>query len=134
ISPEVQKEWMDTFGLKSIEDTYMPNIPKSINKIIGKDVSLTKGSLIKMAKHNRLSHINKIKPTLETPDFIIKQDQSNYIFAKDFNGEKFFTSVAGDRNGKWVIVSNAPKSLRGLNNKLNNGGRLIYGKLPSTSD
>ena len=58
----------------------------------------------------------------------VKQDDITFIFAKDFGEEKYFTSVAKDDNGEWIITSNAPKSENGLNNKIKNGGVEIYSK------
>ncbi|WP_094325497.1 hypothetical protein [Campylobacter avium] len=52
----------------------------------------------------------------------------SFIFARDFGEEKYFTSVAKDDKGEWVIVSNAPKSENGLNNKILKGGEEVYNK------
>ncbi len=52
-----------------------------------------------------------------------------FTFVKDFNDKKFFTSIARDTNGEWIITSNAPKSLNNVKNKLKQGGELLYNDL-----
>ncbi|EKB9601092.1 hypothetical protein OOV31_001341, partial [Campylobacter upsaliensis] len=86
----------------------------------------TKGSLIKLIKEKRLKYLDRIKPTLENPHSVILQNDGALIFARDYGEEKYFTSVARNDSGEWIIRSNAPKSKNGLNNKILNGGKEIY--------
>ncbi len=92
----------------------------------GEEIKLTKGSLIKLIKEKRLKYLDRIKPTLENPHSVILQNDGALIFARDYGEEKYFTSVARNDNGEWIIRSNAPKSKNGLNNKILNGGKEIY--------
>lgn len=42
---ELKDIWLKEFGLKDIEDNYIPNIPKEVKAYIGnKDMKLTQGS------------------------------------------------------------------------------------------
>ncbi|ELK0695749.1 hypothetical protein QJF06_001383, partial [Campylobacter upsaliensis] len=90
------------------------------------EIKLTKGSLIKLIKEKRLKYLDRIKPTLENPHSVILQNDGALIFARDYGEEKYFTSVARNDSGEWIIRSNAPKSKNGLNNKILNGGKEIY--------
>ncbi|EIA9993039.1 hypothetical protein K7474_001750, partial [Campylobacter upsaliensis] len=128
---ETQKAWLEAFNLKSLEEAYIPNfkaeVKEAINRVLGgEEIKLTKGSLIKLIKEKRLKYLDRIKPTLENPHSVILQNDGALIFARDYGEEKYFTSVARNDNGEWIIRSNAPKSKNGLNNKILNGGKEIY--------
>lgn len=56
------------------------------------------------------------------------QNDGALIFAKDFNDKKYFTSIARNDDGEWIIRSNAPKSENGLNNKIKNGGKELFNR------
>ncbi|EOA4383642.1 PBECR2 nuclease fold domain-containing protein, partial [Campylobacter upsaliensis] len=128
---ETQKAWLEAFNLKSLEEAYIPNfkaeVKEAINRVLGgEEIKLTKGSLIKLIKEKRLKYLDRIKPTLENPHSVILQNDGALIFARDYGEEKYFTSVARNDSGEWIIRSNAPKSKNGLNNKILNGGKEIY--------
>ncbi|EOD4833886.1 PBECR2 nuclease fold domain-containing protein [Campylobacter upsaliensis] len=128
---KAQKAWLEAFGLKSLEEAYIPNfkaeVKEAINRVLGgEEIKLTKGSLIKLIKEKRLKYLDRIKPTLENPHSVILQNDGALIFARDYGEEKYFTSVARNDSGEWIIRSNAPKSKNGLNNKILNGGKEIY--------
>ncbi|EOW2423229.1 PBECR2 nuclease fold domain-containing protein [Campylobacter upsaliensis] len=131
LTKETQKAWLEAFGLKSLEEAYIPNfkaeLKEAINRVLGdEEIKLTKGSLIKLIKEKRLKYLDRIKPTLENPHSVILQNDGALIFARDYGEEKYFTSVARNDSGEWIIRSNAPKSKNGLNNKILNGGKEIY--------
>ncbi|EQB0813976.1 LPD23 domain-containing protein, partial [Campylobacter upsaliensis] len=110
---------------------FIPNfkaeVKEAINRVLGgEEIKLTKGSLIKLIKEKRLKYLDRIKPTLENPHSVILQNDGALIFARDYGEEKYFTSVARNDSGEWIIRSNAPKSKNGLNNKILNGGKEIY--------
>ena len=133
IPQDLQVAWIKEFNLQSIDDTFVPSFKPEVKEALEKagiteDIKLTKGSLVKLVRENRFKYLDRIKPTLQEPDRIVKQDDITFIFAKDFGEEKYFTSVAKDDNGEWVITSNAPKSENGLNNKIAKGGEEIYNK------
>lgn len=123
--------WLKTFNLKSLDEAYIPSFTPEVKQALdsilqGEQIKLTSGSLLKLIKENRLKYLDRIKPTLEQPQRIILQNDGALIFARNFGEEKYFTSVARNDNGEWIIRSNAPKAENGLNNKISAGGKEIY--------
>ncbi|ECP8538573.1 hypothetical protein FU398_09265 [Campylobacter jejuni] len=126
LSKETQKEWLDTFSLKSLHESYIPNHNDEIKQALkGKEIKLTKGSLLKLVVRNRQKYIAYIKETLDNPDFILK-DKNELIFAKNFNQETYFTSIGKNYDTHFTIVSNAPKKQNTIKNKLDNGAKILY--------
>ncbi|EOI9935853.1 PBECR2 nuclease fold domain-containing protein, partial [Campylobacter upsaliensis] len=138
LTKETQKAWLEAFGLKSLEEAYIPNfkaeVKEAINRVLGdEEIKLTKGSFEKLLKRDREEFLPYIKDTLEKANVVIKQVDGALIFAKDYRNErlgKFFASVSRNDEGEWIITSNAPKNLNNLKNKLNEGGELLYSDLP----
>ena len=133
ITQELQEKWVKEFGLKSVDEEFVPSfkpeVQEALSQILGDEqIKLGKGSLVKLIREHREKYLDRIKPTLQEPDRVILQNDGAIIFARDFNEKKFFTSVARNDKGEWVITSNAPKSENGLNNKIAQGGREIYNK------
>ncbi|MCR2114347.1 PBECR2 nuclease fold domain-containing protein, partial [Campylobacter upsaliensis] len=131
LTKEVQELWLETFDLKSLDEAYIPNFTPEVKQALdsilqGEVIKLYAGSLVKLIKENRLKYLDRIKPTLEQPQRIILQNDGALIFARNFGEEKYFTSVARNDNGEWIIRSNAPKAENGLNNKISAGGKEIY--------
>ncbi|ELM6780566.1 hypothetical protein Q2X75_001671, partial [Campylobacter upsaliensis] len=123
--------WLEAFNLKSLDEEFIPNFKAEVKEALksvlnDEEIRLTKGSLIKLIKEKRLKYLDRIKPTLENPHSVILQNDGALIFARDYGEEKYFTSVARNDSGEWIIRSNAPKSKNGLNNKILNGGKEIY--------
>ncbi|MDL0110882.1 PBECR2 nuclease fold domain-containing protein, partial [Campylobacter felis] len=133
-----QEQWLETFGLKSMEEAYTPKFSKEVKEALepvlkGDEIKLTKGSFDKLLKRNREEFLPFIKETLENADAVVKQADGALIFAKDYRDErlgKFFASVSRNDEGEWVITSNAPKTLNNLKNKIEEGGELLYSDLP----
>lgn len=70
--------WLQTFGLDSVDDIYTPKCSDEIKKALqGRDIRLTKGSLLKLAQKDRLQYIPQIKQTLDNPDIIIHHDEND---------------------------------------------------------
>ncbi|MCR2101623.1 PBECR2 nuclease fold domain-containing protein, partial [Campylobacter upsaliensis] len=131
LSKEAREQWLEAFNLKSLDEAYIPNFTpeakQALDSILqGEVIKLYAGSLVKLIKENRLKYLDRIKPTLEQPQRIILQNDGALIFARNFGEEKYFTSVARNDNGEWIIRSNAPKAENGLNNKISAGGKEIY--------
>ena len=123
--------WLKTFNLKSLDEAYIPSFTPEVKQALdsilqGEQIKLYAGSLVKLIKENRLKYLDRIKPTLEQPQRIILQNDGALIFARNFGEEKYFTSVARNDNGEWIVRSNAPKAENGLNNKISAGGKEIY--------
>ena len=68
-----------------------------------------------------------IRPTLENPDFVMKDDRG-FIFIKDINKDKVvFTSIAKTDNNEYVITTNSFKRIKTLQNRLEvNEAKVIY--------
>ena len=137
IPADIAQKWLETFDLKDLQEAYTPQFSEQVAKTLepilqGESIKLYAGSLIKLIKENRLQYLDRIKPTLEQPQRVILQNDGALIFARDFGGEKYFTSVARNDDGEWIIRSNAPKSESGLDNKIAAGGREIYNSQAAT--
>lgn len=133
IPKDLSNEWLRIFGLKDLNDDFIPNFEPAIKEVLNQygvnEVHLKLGSLIKVHSYHREKYVSRIKSTLESPNALMEH-QKSLIFIKDFGDEKFFTSVAKDENGEWIVKSNAPKSLNNLTGKIEkDNGRFIYGSL-----
>ena len=124
LTKEVQQQWLDTFNLKGLDDTFIPNIPQEVREAIGKEIRLTKGSLYKIIEKSREKYIPQIKETLEKPQIVI-QDESEFIFAKQIKDDLYLTSIGKDFDTHITIISNSPKTDKTIQNKLKNG-KVIY--------
>ncbi|EGS1379944.1 hypothetical protein I6R18_000569 [Campylobacter coli] len=126
INKDVRNEWMKTFNLKSIDDEYIPNIPKEA-KIALKDreIKLTKGSLLKLIEKDRIKYIPHIKETLESPQAILK-DKDDFVFIKNIDNQTYFTSIGKDYETHLTIISNSPKKQNNIKNKMKNAEVVYY--------
>ncbi|WP_267891403.1 PBECR2 nuclease fold domain-containing protein, partial [Helicobacter bizzozeronii] len=130
-----EQAWLKAFNLESLDQPFIPQFSPAVQQALepvlkGEQIQLTHGSLIKLAKRQREEFLPLIRPTLEEPNAVLKQADGALIFVKDFGGAKFFTSVARGDSGKWVITSNAPKTLNNLHNKISEGGEVLISDLP----
>lgn len=131
LNKDLAHKWLQTFNLKSFDDDFVPQIKDEFKPFLQNgEIHLKIGSLVKIAERNRADFIKHIKPTLQEPNAILRQNDGALIFVKDFGDKKFFASVAKNENGEWVITSNAPKTLSNLKNKIKMGGELLYSDLP----
>lgn len=130
--------WLKTFNLKSLDEAYIPSFTPEVKQALdsilqGEQIKLTSGSLLKLMQRDRLEFLPYIKDTLESPQVVVRQVDGALIFAKDFRDDKlgkFFASVSKNDKGEWVISSNAPKNLNNLQNKIKEGGEVLYSDLP----
>ncbi|WP_158655012.1 PBECR2 nuclease fold domain-containing protein [Helicobacter rappini] len=138
IPKDIADNWKNTFNLKSLDEAYIPNFTPEVKQALdsilqGEDIKLSAGSLVKLIQRDRLEFLPYIKDTLESPQVVVRQVDGALIFAKDFRDDKlgkFFASVSKNDNGEWVISSNAPKNLNNLQNKIKEGGEVLYSDLP----
>lgn len=137
INEKLVKAWQDEFKLANAQDDFLPEFSPQIKDILAKngvdEIHLKIGSLVKINARDRGEFIKHIKPTLQEPNVLIRQNDGALIFVKDVNEKKFFASVAKDERGEWVITSNAPKTLSNLKNKIKDGGELLHSDLPELS-
>lgn len=119
---ELKDIWLKEFGLKDIEDNYIPNIPKEVKAYIGnKDMKLTQGSFIKLLLKNRESMIAYIKPTIENPNLVLDNGQG-ILFIKEFideNKNRYFMSVSKPFNDReWIFVSHTRREFENIKNEI----------------
>lgn len=129
--------WKNTFGLNSIHDKYIAKISPEIKKAIeGREIEINVKVLYKIMRKRRDSGkndvLNYIKETLETPDFIIRDNSNseqgvNFLFGKEINGQKFCINVIGDVEGIVSIKSSSIRNANNINNKLRtNKATVVY--------
>jgi len=119
---ELKDIWLTTFNLKSIEDDYIPNIPKEVKAYIGdKDMKLTQGSFMKLLLKNRESMIAYIKPTIENPNLVL-DDSNGILFIKEFidkDKNRYFMSVSKPFNdGEWIFTSHSRREFENIKKKI----------------
>ena len=74
LTKETQEQWLKTFGLENLEQSYIPKHSEEIKQALGsKEIRLTKGSLLKLVSQGRQDYIPQIKAVLDEPDLIIKE-------------------------------------------------------------
>ncbi|EOW2423949.1 PBECR2 nuclease fold domain-containing protein, partial [Campylobacter upsaliensis] len=131
LTKETQKAWLEAFGLKSLEEEFIPNfkaeVKEAINRVLGgEEIKPTKGSFEKLLKRDREEFLPYIKDTLEKADLIIKDKENALIFVKDIGKKSYFTSVAKNANNEWVISTNSLKTLNTLKNRVDDNGEVLY--------
>ncbi|MDL0081048.1 LPD23 domain-containing protein [Helicobacter zhangjianzhongii] len=138
IPTDIAQKWLESFGLKDLQESYTPKFSEQVAQALepilqGEQITLSANSLVKLIQRDRAEFLPYIKDTLETPNAVVRQVDGAIIFAKDYRDEKlgkFFASVSKNDNGEWVISSNAPKNLNNLQNKIKEGGEVLYSDLP----
>ncbi|EPE9018769.1 PBECR2 nuclease fold domain-containing protein [Campylobacter upsaliensis] len=126
LTKETQKAWLEAFNLKSLDEAYIPNLPRELKEALGKEIKLTKGSLYKIVEKGREKYIPQMKQTLQNPDFALRDRDNMLILAKQIEDKQYFTSVNLETKDYFISVSNAPKKENILKNKVENGAEILY--------
>ncbi|MEB2806171.1 PBECR2 nuclease fold domain-containing protein, partial [Campylobacter upsaliensis] len=126
LTKETQKAWLEAFGLKSLDEEFIPNLPRELKEALGKEIKLTKGSLYKIVEKGREKYIPQMKQTLQNPDFALRDRDNMLILAKQIEDKQYFTSVNLETKDYFISVSNAPKKENILKNKVENGAEILY--------
>ena len=127
LTQEVQEQWLKTFNLKSINESYIPKHSDEIREALGgKEIKLQLGSLKKLVAQGREKYIPQIKEVLDSPEVIMRDDMGEYLFIKHLKDDDYFVNVSFDNGEYLVSISNGIKETRNLNNKLEKGGSFIY--------
>lgn len=125
---ELKDIWLKEFNLKSIEDDYIPNIPKAVKDYIGgKSMKITQGNFIKLLLRNRESMFECIKPTIENPNVAL-DDGKGIVFIKEFvdkDKNRYFMSVAKTFDGEWIFTSHTRREFEFLKDKINKSKIII---------
>ena len=97
---------------------------------IGK-VKLGENQFEKLIENKRDEFIGLIKPTLESPTFVVKNERGAKVFVKVFTRDsgrlRGFASISYGIDGMDIVVSNHPRDLTFLA-KETNTGQLIYSR------
>ena len=127
VSNDAKEKWIKTFGLKSIDDDFIPNLKPEVKKAIkDKEIRLTKGSLLKIVARGREKYIPLIRQSLEDTDMVLK-DEGTFLFVKEMDDKSLvFTSVGRNFDTHITIISNAPKKINNIKNKLMNKAEVVY--------
>ena len=127
VSNDAKEKWIKTFGLKSVDDDFIPNLKPEVKKAIkDKEIRLTKGSLLKIVARGREKYIPLIRQSLEDTDMVLK-DEGTFLFVKEMDDKSLvFTSVGRNFDTHITIISNAPKKINNIKNKLMNKAEVVY--------
>ncbi|MCI7484595.1 MAG: hypothetical protein MSA68_01365 [Helicobacter sp.] len=127
ITKQVQEQWLETFGLKNLDQSYIPKHSQEIQQALGgKEIKLQKGSLLKLVSQGREQYIPQIKEVLDNPEAIIRDSDDGFLFIRHLKNDDFFVNVSYDKGEYLVSISNGIKETRNLKNKLDMGGEIIY--------
>lgn len=100
------------------------------------DVKMGENQFNKMNRDDRKKYFGLIKPTLEDPQIVVKDDKEGTLFIKTFTvpnaKTKYFVSVSYNIDGIDVVVSNHVKGTN-LIKKIVGEGRLQFTTLALTS-
>ncbi|WP_236033274.1 PBECR2 nuclease fold domain-containing protein [Helicobacter turcicus] len=100
-----------------------------VKEYLKSDIHLKIGSLLKIIKKDRIDIIDKIKPTLEEPNFVL-DDNKGILFIKEFidiDKNRYFMSVAKNYDGEWICSSHTKREFNNIKNKIQNS-KIIYNK------
>ncbi|MDL0110894.1 PBECR2 nuclease fold domain-containing protein, partial [Campylobacter felis] len=122
---EAQKEWLEAFGLKSLDEEAIVEIPVDLKERLGKEIKLNKKDLEKLIKNKREKYILQIKETFNEPEAVFIDENEDLIFAKSFNDKLFFVNVNRDYGEAFKALSLAPKKNNNLLNKLDKAKEIL---------
>lgn len=137
IDIEIQELWKNAFGLRDIDETFIPNTPQRIKnfiEIFENDLKIRKESLLILAndldifkREQYASMFFKIKELLESPEIIAVGDitftnTSNYKLAKWIKNEAYFLDISIYKGGYCLITkfSRAKKEYNALKKRIIN--------------
>ncbi|MDX8383051.1 MAG: PBECR2 nuclease fold domain-containing protein [Ghiorsea sp.] len=92
------------------------------------EFKLGENQVRKLKSRGREQYTNMIRPTLENPLLVVKDEKGGTVFIKTFKGEDKITrfiSVAYNIDGEKVVVSNHPKRAKQIENIIK-GGEVLF--------
>ena len=131
ITKEVAQTWMNTFGLKSINDEVVVNVAKEVRQAIGKDIKVNRKDLEKLIENHREQYIPQIKKTFETPHVAFIDEKSDLLMGIPLDDKLFFVNVSRDYGKDFLNVTLSPKKNNNLLNKLQNAKQVIIDYPPN---
>lgn len=124
---KIQGIWCETFGIKDLNEDFIPHLKDEVKEYLGSNIHLKIGSLLKLIQKDRLDFIDKIKPTIEEPNVVL-DDSQGILFIKEFvdtDKNRYFMSVAKNYDGEWVFSSHTKREFNNIKNKVLNS-KIIY--------
>lgn len=109
------ENWIKEFGEKQTVRTPIGELPFRADQFA------------KLEERGRTEFFGLIKPTLEEPLLVVKDEREGYLFVKPFVSERrgiYFVSVSENNNGIRVIVSNSERALDQIIAKVRRGSLL----------
>ncbi|EGK8066668.1 DUF3519 domain-containing protein, partial [Campylobacter upsaliensis] len=125
LTKETQKAWLEAFGLKSLDEEAIVEIPADLKERLGKEIKLNKKDFEKLMKNKREKYIPQIKETFKEPEAVFIDENDDLIFTKTFNDKLFFVNVNRDYGEAFKALSLAPKKNNNLLNKLNKAKEIL---------
>ncbi|EPH5975623.1 PBECR2 nuclease fold domain-containing protein, partial [Campylobacter upsaliensis] len=125
LTKETQKAWLEAFGLKSLEEEAIVEIPADLKERLGKEIKLNKKDFEKLMKNKREKYIPQIKETFKEPEAVFIDENDDLIFTKTFNDKLFFVNVNRDYGEAFKALSLAPKKNNNLLNKLDKSKEIL---------
>ena len=109
LTKEVQQQWLETFNLKGLDDTFIPSIPQEVREAIGKDIKVNFKDLLKLVENGREKYIPQIRETFSKPEAAFIDEQNDLIFARTMTDNLFFVNVSRDYGENFLNVTLSPK-------------------------
>ncbi|EHA5293669.1 hypothetical protein JK460_001664, partial [Campylobacter upsaliensis] len=125
LTKETQKAWLEAFGLKSLDEEAIVEIPADLKERLGKEIKLNKKDFEKLMKNKREKYIPQIKETFKEPEAVFIDENDDLIFTKTFNDKLFFVNVNRDYGEAFKALSLAPKKNNNLLNKLDKSKEIL---------
>ena len=127
LTKETQEQWLKTFELENLEQSYIPKHSEEIKQALGgKEIRLQKGSLLKLVSQGREEFIPQVKAVLDEPEAILRDSDNSFLFIKHLKDEDYFVNVNIDKGEYAVSISNEIKESNNLKNKLDSGAKVLY--------
>ncbi|WP_276950744.1 PBECR2 nuclease fold domain-containing protein [Helicobacter rodentium] len=126
---KIQGIWCETFGIKDLNEDFIPHLKDEVKEYLQSDIHLKIGSLLKLIQKDRLSFIDKIKPTIEEPNLVLDNHQG-ILFIKEFidiDKNRYFMSVAKNYDGEWIFASHTKREFKNIQNEIERS-KVIYNK------
>lgn len=70
VRKDLAQQWLDTFGLKSLNQSYKHNLKDDIKNAICKGIEINTKDLLKLINKGRDKYIKNIKSTFKNPQIV----------------------------------------------------------------
>ena len=87
---KIQGIWCETFGIKDLNEDFIPHLKDEVKEYLGSNIHLKIGSLLKLIQKDRLDFIDKIKPLTDITDAL-------YTLRKNGETRSVLTKIQQDK-------------------------------------